>query len=446
MNLCVRAPHPSTTHSGGVLSGLVSAGLCVLIACEVASAAPPIIKSERLTNGVRLVCIHFPSSTNATLFTFSPMGLAADGPNQTQWSHLVEHLVIRSTVASDLSIANAETLPDHMRLDFYGTTNNWKDGLSHVKRWLKGVPFTEKSLSGEKPKVSQEVDYTVKNFATHKFAMAAWAQAVRHGQTHAAVHGDINRAGLSEIQAYRDAHFPVLSNIVLCVVGGLPPEQVLETASIQLGSLTSSAQPSAALKLHPGSHEVSWDLNARHLVLSWPIPSDAAAGACLMTVANWLNMQFFSDAELKKLAGMTLVGAGLKTPEGNFFYVSSSLRPGHSFQEVRQHIEKYLLKLKSPEADFSWAPAFGQQQAEAFATLPDPVALRAQLPPSMTPAMLEGNLGLQWGMNEFRYGARKPDLVRSLSGLNPDQVQQCVMKWLSDSNSIVVTLRPDSHD
>src|SRR5256885_874192 len=100
------------------------------------------------------------------------MGLTADGAGQTQWAHLVEHLVIRSTVASDLSIANAETLPDHMRLDFYGGTNNWKEGLSHVQRWLRGVPFTAQSLAAEKPKVNQEVDYTVKNFATHKFALA----------------------------------------------------------------------------------------------------------------------------------------------------------------------------------------------------------------------------------------------------------------------------------
>ena len=108
--------------------------------------------------------------------TKSRLGLASDGPGQAQWSHLVEHLVCRSTGLADLSRANAETLPDHMRLDFYGNAAHWKEGLAHHFRWLEGAPFTEAGLIAEKPKVKSEGDMTAKNFATHKFAIAAWAQ------------------------------------------------------------------------------------------------------------------------------------------------------------------------------------------------------------------------------------------------------------------------------
>src|SRR5207245_691215 len=78
---------------------------------QPALAAPPVAKSSRLANGIRIVSVYFQHSTNATIFTSLPMGLAADGAGQTQWAHLVEHLVIRSTVASDRSIANAEPCP-----------------------------------------------------------------------------------------------------------------------------------------------------------------------------------------------------------------------------------------------------------------------------------------------------------------------------------------------
>ena len=99
--------------------------------CARSNPAAPAVKT--LANGIRVVNIHIPASTNVSIFTFLPLGLANDGPGKTQWSHLVEHLVIRSTNPS-LRIANAETQPDHMRLDFYGSLNTWKTGVDHHRR------------------------------------------------------------------------------------------------------------------------------------------------------------------------------------------------------------------------------------------------------------------------------------------------------------------------
>ena len=130
-------------------------------------------------------------------------------------------VVLRSTGLTDLSRANAETLPCCMRLDFYGDARNWKEGLSHHRRWLEGAPFSEASLEAEKPKVKSECDWTAKGFATHKFALAAWAQGYRHNQNHAALKGDVDRVSLGDIQKYRDNRLVVLSNIVVCVVGGV---------------------------------------------------------------------------------------------------------------------------------------------------------------------------------------------------------------------------------
>src|ERR1051325_9881603 len=109
------------------LKGVILAAAFMSLARLRASAAAPAGKSWSLTNGIRVVSVYFPNSTNISIFTYSPMGLASDGPKQAQWAHLVEHLVIRSTVPDDSSTANAETLPEHMRLDFYGNISNWKE-------------------------------------------------------------------------------------------------------------------------------------------------------------------------------------------------------------------------------------------------------------------------------------------------------------------------------
>jgi len=403
--------------------------------------APP--SSSTLSNGIRVVSVYFPGSTNVSIFTFLPLGLVKDGPGQTQWSHLVEHLAIRSTVPAGLSMANAETLPDHVRLDFYGNIANWKQGLSHHRRWLEGVPFTQANLDAEKPNVKSECDYTAQHFFTHKFALAAWAQGFRHGRTHAAVQGDIERASLSEIQTYRDTRLAALTNIVVCVVGGLDPAEVRSVVPGQLGAIKSSARPVAMVQLHPGDREMTWDLKARHLVITWPIPgSESKEFPALLLAAQWLNVQMFRDVELKTLTGQAFAGADLAIPEGNFFYISASLRPDASFKAVQENLEQHIRLLNSSSQDLAMLPALGQQLAQCLQTIPDLAALRAQLPATADPAMLEGNIGLQWGMNEYRYGPHRTVLAKGLSELTAQDVQRASSKYLSHPKCSAITLRP----
>lgn len=410
---------------------------------DAQAAAPASMSgSVTLSNGIRIVAAYFRGSKNVSIFTFLPLGLAGDGPKQAQWSHLVEHLVIRSTIPGDLSKANAETTAGEMRLDFYGNVNDWETGLSHCKRWLEGVPFTQASLEQEKPKVKSECGFTAQNLATHKFALAAWAQGMRHGETNAALLGDIDRVSLSEIQAYRDEHLVILSNVVVCVVGGVEPSQVFSNAAEKFGTLRSNASLVAPLRLHPGNREMTWDLDARHLVMTWPIPAAANEDfASLLAAGYWLNMQFFSSAELKGLTGMVFAGADLRTPEGDFFYVSASLRPGISFQQVQQILEQQVQRLTSPGEDLSMLPMLRGQLAESLTTIPDVATLKAQLPPDTDPEMLEGNIGLQWGMQEFRYGSAKAALAKRLAELTAEDIRRVAKKYLRKSTCSTVAIR-----
>jgi len=417
------------------------AALCLLF--QTAGAAEPRTEARTLANGIRAVSVCFPGSTNVSIFTYLPLGLASDGPQQAQWSHLVEHLVLRSTGLTDLSRANAETLPGCMRLDFYGDARNWKEGLSHHRRWLEGAPFSEASLEAEKPRVKSECDWTAKGFATHKFALAAWAQGYRHNQNHAALKGDIDRVSLGDIQKYRDNRLVVLSNIVVCVVGGVQPAKALPACAEALGAVKSGNAGLAPVVLHPGNREMTWDLDARHLVLTWPIPAPAARDfPALLVAAQWLNMQFFNDPEARKLTGMVFAGADLAAPEGNFFYVTASLRPGSSFTDVQKRLEHHLQRLASPDEDLSLLPMFGGQLAGSLTQVPDPRLVKGQLPPSASMAMLEGNLGLQWGMNEYYYGPDREVLAKRLVELKTEHIRQAVSNHLAAAKCSIISLRP----
>ena len=425
-----------------------SAGMLLLIllsssGCGRGAAEKPGVETRRLSNGLRLTAVHMPGSTNLTIYSYLPMGLASDGLKQAQWSHLVEHLVVRSTTPSDSPQANAETLPDHLRLDFYGTTKDWREGLKHQLNWLRGVPFTQEKLTAEQPKVTAECDFTALNLATHKFAIAAWVQGYRHNQIHAAIKGDVERATLAEIQKYRDERLPVLSKAVVCVVSGLDPKKVFAEFSLPLGSLTGQPHTPAPLPLHPGNRDMTWDLDARHLVITWPVPGPFEKDhATLVVLGTWLNFQFSNDPELQKRVGMIVAGPHLATPEGSFFYVSASLRPDASLPQVRGRIGEHLAQVMSEKADLKDVAVIGQQLANSITTIVDPASLKDQLPPNVPLATVERNLGLQQGMHEFLFGEKKKDHVKELLAVNGTKLQEAVQIYLTIEKSSMITLRP----
>ena len=75
-------------------------------------------------------------------------------------------------------------------------------------------------------------------------------------------------------------------------------------------------------------------------------------------------------------------------------------------------------------------------------TLIDPGSLQGQLPPNMTLGMLEMNFGLQWGMNEFRYGPQKPALAQKLAAVDANKVRQAARKHLDGGQCTRVAIGP----
>jgi predicted Zn-dependent peptidase len=424
------------------LLGLALLSLALLGAgCSRSPGDTSMVNALTLSNGVRVLSVCFPASTNVSIFTFLPMGLTSDGPEQAQWSHLIEHLVIRSTIPANSPLANAETLPDHMRLDFYGQLANWKEGLSYHRRWLKGVPFTEASLAAEKPNVIAECDFTARNLATHKFAAAAWSHGFRHGKKHVALKADVKRAGLSDVQELRDERLVVSNQVTVCVVSGLESPQVFAEVQKQLGDLSLRSVLPLAVKPTPQSLDLTWDLDARHLLVTWPIPDCRQEDhAALMVAGQCLNMLLASDPQLTQQSGMVFAGSDLTTPEGDFFFVSASLRPGSTFAELRKSIQAHVARLSSDASTLAPAPLIASQLAASLTTLPDSELIKAQSPPGISMAMIEGNLGLQLGMSEHRYGAHRPVLARQLATVTAGKVQQAVQTYLAQEKCRVCTL------
>ena len=56
--------------------------------------------------------------------------------------------------------------------------------------------------------------------------------------------------------------------------------------------------------------------------------------------------------------------------------------------------------------------------------------------------MIEGNIGLQWGMKEFRYGTYRRALADNLSTLTTQDVKKAISEYLSIEKCHTLTIRP----
>ena len=227
-------------------------GLLVLGSFSLASAAPPKVTRFTLSNGIKVVNLYVEESADVALFSYLPLGLVTDGKAKTQWSHLLEHLVLRTTgPINNYMERNGQTTYHGMHLDFMGTMDNWKQGLELHAKWLSNSPLSENDLTEELPKALSELDFVTANLHTQLFAMAAWNQVFRQGETDVAMRGAIESAQLSELEEYRNQHLVHKDRVLLCVIGGVEPDTLQAAMEEQLGhiNLTADTLPKATAPL-----------------------------------------------------------------------------------------------------------------------------------------------------------------------------------------------------
>jgi len=401
------------------------------------------VEPERFTleNGIRVVLLPLPESEDLSMFAFLPLGLANDGAGKTQWSHLLEHLATRSSGAT-MQQANAETLPDHMRIDFYGSAGEWKESIDRLARSLGDLSCTEDLLEGEKRKIEEECANTSQRQATHKFAIAAWNQAVRHGNTHPEIMGDVRKATCREIRDYGSAYLIRPGKMVICAIGGLDPAEFRAVLEEKIDGIVSGAGELPAAEPKSGTLEVTWDLPTRHVILSWPIPGvDDPAYPALFAASRLVPAHLYQDSRIRKTAGQVFAGADLFAPEGNRFYVNAVLLPGATFEEVERSLMDHIRRLRDPAPLSPQESLFPAQLAIQLTQVPDP-EVAAYGAPGVSRRMVEANIGLQYGMQEFHLGAHRDAVAESLRRMKPKELAETVAKYLTDETLSVCRIGP----
>lgn len=315
---------------------LIAGAVIVLGMTAITAAAADDVEIERfgLANGVQVVIAHVPDAPNQTIYTFLPRTLVNDDANRAQWSHLLEHLIIRTTDPLELSapgiVLNGETTHTYMRLETFATPDQWKAALERHATWLANRQFDPETLNREKGQIELEERNTAQGGFTSKFAMAAWNQIVRQHLKHAKVHGDVAGAELKEVQAYAQAKLPIDETVTIATIGPTPIEEAKKEIERTVGALEmrhmkSHAEAAANTDL-AGTFRATWDFPTRHALWWWKLPeSSPAIRAAAAGIARALQMQILMSPNLHQLIRQALVYPRVDTPEGCFFIIDCCL-------------------------------------------------------------------------------------------------------------------------
>ena len=424
-------------------------GLFLLVSFSLAFAAPPKVTRFTLSNGIRVVSLYVADSTDVAIFSYLPLGLVADGKAKTQWSHLIEHLTLRTTGPINYPASSAETMADNMRLESIGNTDNWTQGLERHAKWLSGLPFSEESLAEELPRALSEINYTEANLATHKWASAAWNQVFRHGETDISMRGDVQSAQLHELQAYRDRHLVQADRMLLCVIGGVDSETLQPVMEKQLGSISLTAKtlpPATATPEAVKDQTATWDIDVTHYMETYAIPQPENEDYPALYITNaLLNLGFMQDIQLKELTGFVFCGVDLVTPEQTYLQISASLKPGTDVEKVKQRIRQLINRLKQPENNAQvvmMAPSLSMQ----FSSPLDIEMMKQQKPAGVSETMMLGNIGLWWGMLEYQYGETLPQLAGAFAKVSAADVADVVNRYLTEDRRMTLLLTPQASE
>lgn len=352
-------------------------------------AAP--IEEHTLANGVRVTVAHAETATKQAFLTLLPMGLLSDDPGRAQWSHLAEHVMLRAHRPDDLGFEidgtsiNGETTALFLRMESFAPVEDWRVAQQRHATWLATGDLDGEGLDvmleREVMRVLQEIDGTAASGFTHKWAVAAWNQVVRHGAGDVRLRGDVQDATVDGVLDYVRQRVAMGPGVHLVTVGPVDPAELLPALEEDFGRVPGGEwiHPAATLetsRLHaPVQLQATWDLPVRHYLEWYPMPDRYARDRIgADAVALMLNVRLTQHGSLPGLGAQAMAQADIITPEGRWLLISASLAPDSDFDRVQAEIDSVLANL-TPTPDVTMM--LGNMVAQ-LTGWPDFAALRDQ--------------------------------------------------------------------
>lgn len=409
-------------------------------------AEDPFIRLE-LPNGVTAAILHVEGAPRQSFFTFLPLGLYGDGAHRAQFAHVAEHLLIRSTDPDSLQAdgfeINGETTGSSLRLDTYATPGNWRESLARHARWVAAREVDAEVLEREKQRITGELEGTVPNGYTHKWAMAAWSQIAGAGLEHAAVRGDVEGATAEAVERYLAERMPGARRIHVVAAGPVSAEELsaaLEETFGELSAGRAARNPASGTSLPTGDRRATWDLEAHHYLEWYPLPAEDPA---TLVAANLLVLQAFlalaTGGDSRLTGGRALVALDLSTPRGRGLTINVAIEETTDLADLRATIRATLDGLFAESAGRR-SRTLIQQTRMQLGQLPDFEALRRRM--GGRGDLVEAQTALTLSMQEIRLGLTLPEIAAQLDELEPASLTELAAKLFDVERRSSLLLEP----
>jgi len=335
-------------------------------------------------------------------------------------------------------------------------------------KWLRARRFDPETLAREKTVIEQEERTTASTGQTHKWALAAWNQAIRHGRDHAAVHGDVAEATVEEVREFAEARVGIDESILVATIGPVEPGEVLAALRATVGAANDDEPPhhvdgaeavqDADAPQRPqvdaprfeGGHRATWDLPTSHLLVWWKLPAAWSADehAAAETFGTMLAMQLMqqfpvqagNDADEGGPRIRPAVHTNLRTPEGTFVVVNLSFAGEVDPEVLKTAVVSRAARLGGSPASIPRAGAFLARNM----ALPDLARLRRNRPAGPNADLLEGNLLVALAAKEFAFREGFDDVAERFRTIG-EATAGTVAEFFSapPTGTLVVTPRRD---
>ncbi len=439
--------------------------LCLL--STLLFAAPPMgdpLERKTLQCGVRLAVLTVPDASIETFFALLPIGMGADDAGCTQWAHLLEHMVIRTTDAEAMTDGeiefNGETGDATLRLDVHAPPALAPMAAAKLIAWLGADHFDAAILEREKKKIAGELATTTPAGYTHKWATAAWAQAIRHGATDIAVQGAVDQATTEAVADYAERKLKLGANVALYAAGPLPLDEVarlfdgplasgggLDALANALGA-NPDTKPTPAPVAPPllrGDRQVMWDV-ARHHVIEWYSVPDAKPGdrVAAILLVQTLTQTLLSDPVLQKAKVVAMVSADVVVDEGRVVQFTASLPDAASASLAREAFARARERLTRAPPSGSLDRYLVAVRAEFGGGLPDFRKLRGQWAGRPQQRLVEAQLLLGLATRERSLRLTLPEMGRAAEALTGAALKELRDVFLAPERASALLLVPKS--
>ncbi|TVQ61907.1 MAG: insulinase family protein [Phycisphaerales bacterium] len=279
------------------------------------------VRSLDFENGARAILVPVPGAGRIAVTTFYEAGFLDEPAGMPQATHLLEHIVVLGATASygpgesvealgGAGLANAETMPDFTHYDFVTTSDALEHALSIEAERMTSLRITREIVEQEAPRCAAEVEFLQDNpmQPLAKFALVAANQAWRHGATETALRSGMESFDLDRLRAlHRAANAPASLTVVL--VGEFEHDEATPALERTIGA--APARP--ALHREPiawdavgADARITWDVEARALLLTWPAPASASERLALTMGGATLLERLSRDVRVQAFTTFTL--------------------------------------------------------------------------------------------------------------------------------------------